>query len=110
MSELKAWNEFLEARILQEKRKDAEALPILDRLCSSYPNNPSFLKARAWSLSVLNREEDAVSSVVNAAYSELAVKLRGDGDVADQWISELEKLKKAIQVGDKKIATSAVAW
>lgn len=111
MSDLKAWNDFLDARILQEKRKDTDALPILDRLCSEHPNTSAFLRARAWSLSVLNREEDAVSSVVAAKYAELAGKLRGDADIAETWISELESLKDAINISsDKRIATSAVAW
>lgn len=117
MPHLNDWSEFIEARILQEKsvmgseKADEQALAILDKLCAAYPKQSAFLKARAWSLSVLNREDDAASSLIEATYADLSKRLSGKGDVAKEWVVELEKLKNVIEtVRQTKICTSAVAW
>ena len=117
MSVLNAWSEFLDARILQEKsvlgeeKADDQALAILETLCATYPQNPSFLMAKAWSLSVLNREPEAASSVVEAAYLALTHRLSGENDIAQDWIRELENLKVMVSAAERtKICTSAMAW
>ncbi|MBI2938365.1 MAG: hypothetical protein HYY22_09170 [Thaumarchaeota archaeon] len=128
MPNLNEWSEFIEARILQEKAvqstekasktDEQKALAILDKLCTTNPSNPHFLKARAWSLSTLDREEDAVSSIIEAQYSEMASRLSGKNDVAKNWITELETLKSKITaVGESKVsasnesfAASAMKW
>jgi hypothetical protein len=118
MPSVKDWSEFIDARISQEKgvlgtekSGDENALTSLDRLCAAYPNNSAFLKAKAWSLSVLNREEDAVSSLIESSYAELAHRLSGKNDVAENWISELQKLKTTIAAIDKtRVCTSFMAW
>lgn len=118
MPKLNDWSEFINARILQEKgvlaggkEANKQALSTLERLCAAYPQNSSFLRARAWSLSVLEQEEDAASSVIEAAYARLAHRLSGENDIAQDWIKELEKLKTTIgNLEHTKIVTSAMAW
>lgn len=117
MPNLNDWTEFIEARLFQERsvmgaeKADAQALAILDRLCAAYPQQSAFLKARAWSLSILNREEDAASSLIESIYAELSQRLSGKQDIAKEWVAELEKLKTTIAaVRETKICTSAVAW
>lgn len=121
MANLKEWSEFIEARILQEKAvestekatkiDDQKALAILDKLCAANPDDPHFLKSRAWSLSTLDREEEAVSSIIEASYAEMANRLSGENDVARNWITELETMKSNIAgVTERKITTSTVAW
>lgn len=117
MPHLNDWSEFIDARIYQEKsamgaeKADAQALKILDRLCAAYPQHSAFLKARAWSLSILSREEDAASSLVEAMYAELSQRLSGKNDIAKDWVTELEKLKAVIAtVRETKICTSTMAW
>lgn len=125
MPNLDEWSEFIEARILQEKAvQDAEktdqkasqganqrALEILDKLSAKYPDNQHILKAKAWSLSVLDREEDAASSLIESLYVNMRHRLSGDNDVAKNWINELEALKTTIDdVKATKICTSYVAW
>lgn len=117
MANLNEWLEFIEARVLQEKAvqsndkaskiDDRKALSILNKLCTENPNNSHFLKARAWSLSILDREEDAVSSIVEALYSEMANRLSGKNDVAKNWINELEILKSKIAaISESKVSAS----
>ncbi len=117
MPNLNDWSEFIDARILQEKstisdqKDDDKALKILDKLCEAHPKQSTFLKARAWSLSVLDREEDAASSLIEGKYIELTKHLSGKNDIAKDWIDELEKLKTAIaNTHETKICTSTMAW
>lgn len=121
MPNLNEWSEFIEARILQEKAvlstekaneiNDQKALAILDKLCVANPDNPHFLRSRAWSLSVLNQEEEAVSSIIEASYSIMANRDSGENDVAKDWINDLEVLKSKIaDVSESRIAKSIVAW
>jgi hypothetical protein len=117
MPSLNDWTEFIEARLLQEKsvigaeKADAQALASLDRLCAAFPHQSAFLKARAWSLSILNREEDAASSLIESIYADLSQRLSGKSDIAKDWVAELEKLKTEIAtVRETKICTSTVAW
>jgi len=83
----------------------------LDRLCAAYPQQSAFLKARAWSLSILNREEDAASSLIESTYAQLSQRLSGKADIAKDWVAELEELKSLIDtVSETKICTSTMAW
>jgi len=114
---LKDWSEFIDARILQERsvssnqKADDRALTILNKLCDAYPAQTEFLKSRAWSLSVLGKEEDAASSLIEAMYTDLTKRLSGENDKAENWINELEKLKKTIDsTSAGKICTSTMAW
>lgn len=117
MSIINAWAEFIDARILQEKavlgdkKADEQALTILERLCAAYPQNPSFLKAKAWSLSIQNREPEAAASVIEAAYGALAQRLSGEHDVAKDWITELDKLKTTLSSVERtKITAGFACW
>ncbi len=114
MSELtvQEWKTFLKARIVQEKGKDAEALPVFDRLLAQHPNDPHLQSSRAFALQRLGRAEEAVASRIAARYSVLGNSLTGPADEPDVWITNLKDVLDDADEFEQAggIAASLVAW
>jgi Flp pilus assembly protein TadD len=106
------WKSFLNARILQEQGKDAEALDIFDKLLAANPANPHLRSSKAFALERLNRRTDAVAARIASAYSKAAAALSGDADRPENWTAELNNLLNEVQGVEKGRAISAalVAW
>lgn len=106
------WKTFLNARLLQEQGKDAEALDVFDKLLSANPTNPHLQASKAFALERLDRKGDAAAARIAAAYSKAAVSLSGDADRPESWTSELNNLLNEIQQVERGrgISPVLVAW
>ncbi|HLX52656.1 MAG TPA: tetratricopeptide repeat protein [Aquella sp.] len=99
----------MQARILQENGNDAQALDIFEKLISQYPENEHFQAAKTFALLRLGKIEDAASSNINRAYTEIGKKLTGANDKPEVWINELNTL--IAQTDSKKLGISTeVVW
>lgn len=106
------WKAFLNARLLQEQGKDAEALDGFERLLAANPTNAHLQASKAFALDRLNRKGDAIAARVSAAYSKAAAQLSGDADKPEAWTTELGSLLNEIQQVEKGrgFSTVMVAW
>lgn len=106
------WKSFLNARILQEQGKDAEALEMFDKLLAANPSSTHLQSSRAFALERLNRRGDAASARIAAAYSKTAASLSGEADKPEAWTSELTNLLNEVQQLEKgrSISAALVAW
>jgi len=106
------WKTFLNARLLQEQGKDADALEAFDKLLSANPTSAHLQSSRAYALERLNRRGEAASARIAAAYSKTAAALIGDADKPDAWTAELNTLLNEVQQLEKgrSISTVMIAW
>ena len=106
------WKTFLNARLLQEQGKDAEALDSFERLLAANPTNAHLQASKAFALDRLNRKGDAAAARIASAYSKAAAQLSGEADKPEAWSAELGSLLGEIQQVEKGRGFSAVmvAW
>ena len=89
---LEHWKEFLHARLLQEAGKDAEALPVFDRLAEIYPDNAHIQASRGFAYQRLDQSAKAASARLASAYSKASAALIGGADQPEAWTAELNRL------------------
>jgi hypothetical protein len=107
------WRTFLQARITQEQGRDAEALPIFERLLAAHPKNPHLLASRTYALARLNRGGEAALSKIDTDYTEAGRTLVGTNDKPEAWISRLSSLLSELDQSQTRgfvAAGAMVAW
>ncbi len=106
------WKSFLNARLLQEQGKDAEALEVFEKLLAANPASAHLQSSKAFALDRLNRKSDAAAARIGAAYSKAAAALSGNADKPDSWTAELTNLLNEVQQVEKgrSISAAMVAW
>lgn len=104
------WKTFLQARISQEQGRDAEALPIFERLLAAHPRNVHLLASRTFALARLNRGSEAATAKISAEYSDLGSTLVGPNDKPDAWIAKLTSMVSEMeQVQTRGFAAQTMA-